>query len=260
MFTRRAKACIFAAIQNSPSPSLLPSLAKSVTHKSASVRIVAAEGALLCLNSLDAPKFDHDTHAHLIEDIINSTTRDASAEVRTVGKEIFEVYKTILPERAARFVSNIPTPDDMSHISFSFIARQDATASRSVSPVRSCSRPTEVLASRSSRKVWWGGPGPKPVVKAVSIRSKQCSTPLGHTVGPTVVPVAVCAHCQSCQFEHAATGCHMRRTTWRPHRQRPFVAPRESLPLPPPVETTSDGDDTIGESVPLTCELFADFR
>ncbi|OJA08611.1 hypothetical protein AZE42_04842 [Rhizopogon vesiculosus] len=126
VFTRRAKACIFAAIQNSPSPSLLPSLAKSVSHKSASVRIVAAEGVLLCLNSLDAPKFDHDTRAHLIEDVINSTTRDASAEVRTVGREILEVYKTILPKRAA-----------------SFIARQDATASGSVPPVRSCSRPTE---------------------------------------------------------------------------------------------------------------------
>ncbi|OJA15049.1 hypothetical protein AZE42_05841 [Rhizopogon vesiculosus] len=120
------------------------------------------------------------------------------------------MYKTILPERAA-----------------SFIARQDATASRSVPPVRLYSQPTKV-ASRSSRNAWWGGPGPKPAVRAVSISSKQCSNnpdirmaPLGHTVGHTVVSLA------------------------RPRRQRPFIAPRESFPLPPPVETTSDGDDTI---------------
>jgi hypothetical protein len=142
------------------------------------------------------------------------------------------------------------------------------TASRSVPPVRSCSRPTKVVASRSSRKPWWGGPGPKPVVKAISIRSKQCSmknpatrmAPLGPTVGPTVVPLAVLTHYRSLQLEPATMGCRIRRPTWRPRRQRPFVAPRESLPLPPPVETTSDGDDTIGQSIPSTYGLFADFK
>ncbi|OJA08974.1 hypothetical protein AZE42_11774 [Rhizopogon vesiculosus] len=97
--------------------------------------------------------------------------------------------------------------------------------------------PVDDVAFQSSRKAWWGGPGPKPVVKAVSICSKPCS------MNNLDAQTATLDH----TFEYAAMGCRMRRPTRWPRCRRPFIAPRESFLLPPPVETTSESDDTIGE-------------
>ncbi|KAG2355681.1 clasp N terminal-domain-containing protein [Suillus spraguei] len=105
VFTSRAKACILAAIENTQLPSILPYLADSLTQKSASLRLVAAEGVLACLNCFNPPDIEKDTRARLIEDVIKLTARDASADVRRVGKLIFEAYKALLPDRVESFIT-----------------------------------------------------------------------------------------------------------------------------------------------------------
>ncbi|KAG1828948.1 clasp N terminal-domain-containing protein [Suillus variegatus] len=105
VFTSRAKACILAAIENTQSTSILPYLADSLTPKSASLRLVAAEGVLACLNCFNPPDIEKDTRARLIEDVIKLTARDASADVRRVGKLIFEAYKALLPDRVDSFIA-----------------------------------------------------------------------------------------------------------------------------------------------------------
>ncbi|KAG1895567.1 clasp N terminal-domain-containing protein [Suillus fuscotomentosus] len=105
VFTSRAKACILAAIENTQSTSILPYLADSLTQKSVSLRVVAAEGVLACLNCFNPPDIEKDTRARLIEDVIKLTARDASADVRRVGKLIFEAYKALLPDRVDSFIA-----------------------------------------------------------------------------------------------------------------------------------------------------------
>ncbi|OAX30837.1 hypothetical protein K503DRAFT_788209, partial [Rhizopogon vinicolor AM-OR11-026] len=63
-----------------------------------------AKGVLACLNF----KPLNDTHAHLIEGVIKSTSQDARADVRKAGKNILQAYKTILPERAESFIGLSP--------------------------------------------------------------------------------------------------------------------------------------------------------
>jgi hypothetical protein len=93
VFTKRARTCILAIIQGTQSPSLLPLLVRFLGHKSPAVRLVVAEGVLayLCRPVVDV------TRARLLEEVVKSTSRDASADVRKVGRDISEAYKAILP-------------------------------------------------------------------------------------------------------------------------------------------------------------------
>jgi hypothetical protein len=115
VLTRRAKACIFAIIRGTHSSSILPYLEKALQHKSASVRIVAAEGVLAYLTCSNPIHIENDTRrVHLLENVMKLTSRDVSA-VRQVGKKISEACKTWLPDRVERFVSNVSAHRDMSN-------------------------------------------------------------------------------------------------------------------------------------------------
>ncbi|OAX43188.1 hypothetical protein K503DRAFT_671826, partial [Rhizopogon vinicolor AM-OR11-026] len=92
VFTRRAKSCVFAVIKDTKSPSLLSHLAKSLHQKSASARLVAAQGIH---TYLDCCNFDdiENGRARLVEDCIRLTTGDVNIDVRQAGKKIEEAYK-----------------------------------------------------------------------------------------------------------------------------------------------------------------------
>ncbi|OAX33020.1 hypothetical protein K503DRAFT_560431 [Rhizopogon vinicolor AM-OR11-026] len=102
VFTSRAKACIFAVIENTQLPSILPYLAKSANHKSTNLRLLAAEGVLTCLNSFI---LRDDTHVRLLKDVIISTAQDASADVRATGKMVLETYKALSPDSEESFIT-----------------------------------------------------------------------------------------------------------------------------------------------------------
>ncbi|OAX34072.1 hypothetical protein K503DRAFT_656589, partial [Rhizopogon vinicolor AM-OR11-026] len=97
VFTRRAKACIFAIITHTPSPSILPFLVKSLDRQSTSLRLVAAEGVLTYVKSSNTPIIANDARARLVENVIRVTAEDASADLRTAGKALFEAYRACLP-------------------------------------------------------------------------------------------------------------------------------------------------------------------
>ncbi|OAX34071.1 hypothetical protein K503DRAFT_803885, partial [Rhizopogon vinicolor AM-OR11-026] len=107
VFTRRAKACIFTIITHTPSPSILPFLAKSLNHQSTSLRLVAAEGVLTYVKSSDTPIIANDARARLVENVIRVTAEDASADLRTAGKALFEAYRARLPECVASFIASL---------------------------------------------------------------------------------------------------------------------------------------------------------
>jgi hypothetical protein len=100
----RAKACIFTIVEATQLPSILPYFLPSIKEKSASLRLVAAEGTLMCMNCFNPPDLEKETRARDIEAIIRATARDAHADVRKVSKKLFEAYKLLLPSRVERYV------------------------------------------------------------------------------------------------------------------------------------------------------------
>lgn len=95
----RAKACIISIIESTQSPSILSFLTEAAKDKSISLRIVASECALACLNSFNPPDLEKEARAKEIEAIVKSTATDASADVRKIGRKIFDAYKILLPAR-----------------------------------------------------------------------------------------------------------------------------------------------------------------
>ncbi|OAX43183.1 hypothetical protein K503DRAFT_210722 [Rhizopogon vinicolor AM-OR11-026] len=106
-FTRRAKACVFAVIRGTQSPSLLPYLAEFLHHKTASLRLVAAEGVLASMNCVNPIHIER--HSRILEDIIRLTAQDASADVRKAGAEISLAYKDRFDRAAERLRAPLAT-------------------------------------------------------------------------------------------------------------------------------------------------------
>ncbi|CCM06366.1 uncharacterized protein FIBRA_08624 [Fibroporia radiculosa] len=103
VFVSRARSCLLSLIEHTRSPTILPYLAESSKDKTVSLRIAAAEGILACLNCFNPPDLEKEPRAREVEAIIRSTATDASADVRKIGRQIFEAYRVLLPQRLDRF-------------------------------------------------------------------------------------------------------------------------------------------------------------
>lgn len=95
----RAKACLLLIIEHTLLPSILPHLRTAVSDKSVSLRLVATDAILACMNSFNPPDIEATARAEDIEAVIRSTARDASADVRKSSRRVFEAYKILLPHR-----------------------------------------------------------------------------------------------------------------------------------------------------------------
>ena len=93
-----------ALVQNTRAPMVVHYCAISVTDKSVSLRLAAADTMMLCLKHVDPHHLEKEQRAKEIEATIRSAAVDASADVRKVGKKLFEAYKTLLPGRLSRYV------------------------------------------------------------------------------------------------------------------------------------------------------------
>lgn len=98
----RARASIFTIVENTQRASILSYLLQNVKDKSASLKLVVADSTLACLNSCNPPDIEKDARALEVEAIIRATAHDANADVRKVGRKIFESYKILLPSRVQR--------------------------------------------------------------------------------------------------------------------------------------------------------------
>ncbi len=103
----RAKACVLTIIDATQLPSVLTHLAHFVKDKSPTIRLVVAESTVSCLKCFNPPDLEKEVFSRSIENIIRSAVRDANADIRRVGKDIFQSYKVLLPHRVERCVPRV---------------------------------------------------------------------------------------------------------------------------------------------------------
>lgn len=101
----RTRNTILCIIESTQLASALPYFVQCVKDKSATLRLVVAEGTLACLNSCNPPDLEKEARARDIETIIRSTARDANPDVRQVSRKVFDSYKILLPSRVDRCVN-----------------------------------------------------------------------------------------------------------------------------------------------------------
>ncbi|KAI0045947.1 hypothetical protein FA95DRAFT_1494754 [Auriscalpium vulgare] len=100
----RTKAAIQVIVEQTQLPSILPHLTQALGDKSATLRMIAIESVLACLNCLNPPDLEKEVRAKEIEGAIRSTVTDASGDVRKVSRQVFDAYKILLPDRIDRYV------------------------------------------------------------------------------------------------------------------------------------------------------------
>lgn len=98
----RAKVAIMTIIENCQLAGVLTHFLNNIKDKSASLRVIIAEGTLAVLNSCNPPDLEKETRAREVEAIIKGTARDANADVRKISRKIFESYKILLPHRVEK--------------------------------------------------------------------------------------------------------------------------------------------------------------
>ena len=77
--------------------------------KSVTLRLIATEGILACVNSLSPPELEKEARATAIEGAIRTTATDAAADVRKVARLVFDAYSVLLPARVPAYVSHYIT-------------------------------------------------------------------------------------------------------------------------------------------------------
>ncbi|TRM59412.1 clasp N terminal-domain-containing protein [Schizophyllum amplum] len=105
VFVNRAKACLSIIIEMTQLASLLPYFVQAVKDKSATLRLAAAEAGLACLNSCNPQDLEKESRIRDMESMIRSTAKDASADVRKVGKKLFQAFQALMPDRVPAFAA-----------------------------------------------------------------------------------------------------------------------------------------------------------
>ncbi|KAE9408520.1 hypothetical protein BT96DRAFT_807642, partial [Gymnopus androsaceus JB14] len=103
----RARVCVLSIIETTQLVGVLPYFIQSIRDKSASLRVIAAEGTLACMNSLNPPDLEKEERTKDIETFIKASVRDANPDVRKIGKQIYHAYQLLLPVKAERSVISI---------------------------------------------------------------------------------------------------------------------------------------------------------
>ena len=98
----RARTSITTIIETTQLPSILPYFLQSIKDKSTTLRLAAAEGTLACLNCFNPPDLEKESRARDVEAVIRSTATDAQADIRAIGKRLFDAYKLLFPGRVER--------------------------------------------------------------------------------------------------------------------------------------------------------------
>ncbi|KDR82464.1 hypothetical protein GALMADRAFT_57361 [Galerina marginata CBS 339.88] len=100
----RAKSAILTIIEVTQLASVLSYFLQNIKDKSATMKVVIAEGTLACLNSCNPPDLEKEARTTEVESIIRVSARDNNADVRKLSRKIFESYKILLPSRVQKYV------------------------------------------------------------------------------------------------------------------------------------------------------------
>ncbi|KAI0779674.1 clasp N terminal-domain-containing protein [Fomes fomentarius] len=145
VFITRAKAAIAAFIEYTHAPMIIHYAAESIKDKSVTLRLAAAETLMLCMKTFNPPDLEKEARAREIEAVIRSTAVDASADVRKMGRKIFDAYKILLPGRLHSFTDPL-TPRTRKYLDIK-VTNAAAAAPKSQPP----SRPTSQQSTRSTQ-------------------------------------------------------------------------------------------------------------
>jgi hypothetical protein len=102
VFISRAKATIQTIIDQTQLISLLPYFVGALRDKSVTLRLIAIESVLACVQSFNPPDLEKEARARDVENAIKLTATDANADVRRVSRQVFDAYKILLPTRVER--------------------------------------------------------------------------------------------------------------------------------------------------------------
>lgn len=123
VFVTRARSCVITIIESTQSPQILQFLQRSSKDKSASLRLAVAEATLACLQSFNPPDLQKETRGQEVETLIKAFATDANADIRKVGRKIFEAYCILLPTRVDRCVNHACIRDlETNHLPVRFVA------------------------------------------------------------------------------------------------------------------------------------------
>jgi hypothetical protein len=99
VFVTRARVCLVAMASSTQSSAMLSFLVHNLKDKSTSLRLTLAQTALTYLKCANPPDLQKESAAKQVETLIKMTAIDANAEIRKYGRELFDAYKILLPER-----------------------------------------------------------------------------------------------------------------------------------------------------------------
>ncbi|KAJ3555061.1 hypothetical protein NM688_g2782 [Phlebia brevispora] len=147
VFVSRARACLITIIESTQSPLILSYLCRSMKDKSMTLRLTAAECALICLNSFNPPDLQKEARSREVELLIKCAATDANADIRKYGRKMYDAYKVLLPERVDSFTAPL-TPTIRKYLNV--VHKQKSHHPQSNPSSRSSSRPTSSLSMRSA--------------------------------------------------------------------------------------------------------------
>ncbi|KAF5355018.1 hypothetical protein D9756_005207 [Leucocoprinus leucothites] len=101
----RARTCIFTIVEATQLPGIINYFTQFSKDKSPTVRLVVAEATLSCLKCFNPPTLEKESVSLAIESLIRNAARDPNADVRKVGKDVFQSYKVLLPDRVESFAA-----------------------------------------------------------------------------------------------------------------------------------------------------------
>ncbi|KAI0342070.1 hypothetical protein BDW22DRAFT_1358197 [Trametopsis cervina] len=144
VFASHARVCLNTIISSTQSPHILPFLVQNVEDRSTSLRFTVAEAALTCLNSVNPPDLRRVDRAKEVEILVKVTATDASADIRRLGRQLFDAYQVLLPERVDHFTASLaPTVRK-------YLGIRTASNCLSQSLSQPTSRPASAMSSHSA--------------------------------------------------------------------------------------------------------------
>ncbi|KAG6853370.1 hypothetical protein C0991_004929 [Blastosporella zonata] len=148
----RSRACIITVIETTQLPLILSYFSQVIDDKSSSIRFTAADGTLTCVNCFNPPDLEKDARASEIEAIIRAAAKDSQADIRVVGRKLFEAYKLVLPTRIDSFTSPL-SPTTKKYLDIKAISNAGMEESHPVLPntKNKFSSSTSAIASTRGR-------------------------------------------------------------------------------------------------------------
>ncbi|KAI9507453.1 clasp N terminal-domain-containing protein [Russula earlei] len=171
VFISRAKATIQTIIDQTQLISLLPYFVGALRDKSVTLRLVAIESLLACVQSFNPPDLEKDARARDVENAIRLTATDASADVRKISRHVFDAYKILLPTRVESFVAPL-SPTMKKYLNIEIPSGNSRPQSSQSTYTLPATRPTSSLESVQPKG---GESHPRPATSMTHHRSASSS-------------------------------------------------------------------------------------